>query len=92
MYWSVRSKKVDTKGKVLFFLKTRKMEASQHAALFQQDIDPIDLHGDNSNIWGPKIDRMRISEYKIMPDIRKSICTIQNEVLFTPDDGVSDFI
>ena len=66
------------------------MEASQHAALFQQDIDPIDLHGDNSNIWGPKIDRMRISEYKIMPDVRKSICTIQNEVLFTPDDGVSN--
>ena len=65
------------------------MEASQHAALFQQDIEPIDLHGDNSNIWGPKIDRMRISEYKIMPDIRKSVCTIQNEVLFTPDDGVS---
>ena len=36
------------------------MEASQHAALFQQDIEPLDLHGDNSNIWGPKIDRMRI--------------------------------
>ena len=26
-----------------------------------------------------------------MPDIRKSICSIQNEVLFTPDDGVSLF-
>ena len=67
----------------------KEMEARQHAALFQQDMEPTDLHGDNSNIWGPKIDRMRISEYKIMPDIRKSICTIQNEVLFTPDDGVS---
>ena len=87
----MRSKNVDTKDRVLFLVSgTRKMEASQHAALFQQDIDPIDLHGDNSNIWGPKIDRMRISEYKIMPDVRKSICTIQNEVLFTPDDGVSN--
>ena len=27
---------------------------------------PVDIHEERSNIWGPKIDRMKISEYKII--------------------------
>ena len=27
---------------------------------------PVDIHEEQSNIWGPKIDRMKISEYKII--------------------------
>ena len=48
----------------------------------------MDIHEEQSNIWGPKIDRMKISEYKIIANIRRSFCTIQNEVHFTPDFAV----
>ena len=56
---------------------------------FRPDDVPVDIHEAESNIWGPKIDRMKISEYKIMAEIRKSFCAIQNEVHFTPDYTVS---
>ena len=63
---------------------------SHHAEMFETNsTEPFDLHAENSNIWGPKIDKMKISEYKIIPEIRKTLCTVQNEVHFVPDSGVS---
>ena len=60
-----------------------------HFDRFRIDGIPMDVHEEQSNIWGPKIDRMKISEYKIIANIRRSFCTIQNEVHFTPDFAVS---
>ena len=34
--------------------------------IFRIDGLPVDIHEEQSNIWGPKIDRMKISEYKVI--------------------------